>query len=708
MKISILLPYKENFSPKYAGAVSLFVSQTVQHSNFKKNIIIYGNTHYREKLLNNYINLNLKKGILQSYSRIYVDQFIKSDKIMKSDIIEIHNRPNYIKQIKNESNAKITLYFHNDPLNMNGSMTIKERNYLLENLDGIIFNSHWSRKRFFIGLKKSTREINLKTYIIQQSSSSVKINFKKKEKIISFVGKLNKAKGYDLFGDAIIKILEKHKDWKAVVFGDEHREKLNFNHKNMKIFGFKKHTNILKYLEKVSISIICSRWNEPFGRTSLEAASRGSAIIISDRGGLPETTNFAIKLKKLDSNEIFNQVDFLINNKSKRLLLQKKIYKDFKYTHKFIANKIDNLRKIFKQDILRFAPLNQNNTLRILHVTNFNEKHNGRLQFNTSRRINNGFIRLGHNVMQVSDRDIVSNAKNLLDPKGINTLNKKLIESYHNFKPDLIVLGHADSIFRSSLDYLKNYDKNLKICQWFLDPVSKDGPDFDKNKKRLLHKSDVMDASFLTTDPNSLSFKLGNSFFMPNPSDSSFEILDNYKFDCKFDVFFAMSHGVHRGALKTGKSDNRETFINSLIEMNSEIDFDIYGMNKIQPIWGTDFINKISQSKMGLNLSRGKPLKYYSSDRIVQLMGNGLLTFIDERTKYSDFFNNKEIINYKNESDLFEKINKYKKEDKQRRLIAKNGKDKYMKFFNSNIVAQFIIDKTLGIESKNKYIWHQN
>ena len=40
---------------------------------------------------------------------------------------------------------------------------------------------------------------------------------------------------------------------------------------------------------------------------------------------------------------------------------------------------------------------------------------------------------------------------------------------------------------------------------------------------------------------------------------------------------------------------------------------------------------------MGLNLSRGKPIKYYSSDRIAQLMGNGLLTFIDEKTCYSDF-----------------------------------------------------------------------
>ncbi len=40
---------------------------------------------------------------------------------------------------------------------------------------------------------------------------------------------------------------------------------------------------------------------------------------------------------------------------------------------------------------------------------------------------------------------------------------------------------------------------------------------------------------------------------------------------------------------------------------------------------------------MGLNLSRGETLKYYSSDRIAQIIGNGLVTLIDEKTMYSDF-----------------------------------------------------------------------
>ena len=44
MKISILLPYKENFTHHSAGAVSLFVSQIVKKSKYKNIISVYGNT----------------------------------------------------------------------------------------------------------------------------------------------------------------------------------------------------------------------------------------------------------------------------------------------------------------------------------------------------------------------------------------------------------------------------------------------------------------------------------------------------------------------------------------------------------------------------------------------------------------------------------------------------------------------------------------
>ena len=110
---------------------------------------------------------------------------------------------------------------------------------------------------------------------------------------------------------------------------------------------------------------------------------------------------------------------------------------------------------------------------------------------------------------------------------------------------------------------------------------------------------------------------------------------------------------------------------------------------------------------MGLNLSRGDAIKYYSSDRITQIVGNGLVCLIDEKTKYKDFFSDQEMVFYKNLNDLSEKIMKISSDEKLRKEIGRKGKEKYMKFFNSDLVSKFIIEKTLGIKNKSKYFWQK-
>ena len=701
MKISILLPYKENFSANYAGAVSLFVKDTVKNSKYFKTTYVFGNMSYSKPFLDKYINIPLNKNFFQSSSKIYIDEFLKKEKKINSDIIEIHNRPNYIKFLKGIK-KKIILYFHNDPLSMNGSKDKKDRLFLLNHIDKILFNSKWSQKRFFIGLENE-KLLKQKTSICYQSTSRSKINFGNKKKIISFIGKLNSAKGYDLFGKAIIKILNEFPNWSSKVIGDEPREKIYFNHKNLDVAGYTNHEKVLKFLEKVSISVVCSRWEEPFGRTSLEASSRGSAVIISNRGGLPETSSKSIILKKLTSEEIYNEVKKLIRNPKKLRTIQKNNYKSFLFDHKYISKLIDNIRS-------ELLPINnvfikKNRIYKIMHITNFNDRFDGRLHYNTGRRLNNGFIRNGHNVLAISDRDITHNNKGFRDVSGNKSLQSKIINTFNNFNPDLIVLGHADRVSKDTLESLKNVKKELKITQWFLDPLSIYGPDHSNNKKRILDKSNYIDSTFLTTNPKSIDFKINNSFFIPNPCDKSFEILSNYEKKCNFDVFFAMSHGVHRGRLKSGKFDDREIFINKLIQKNQNLSFDVYGMNNVQPIWGDQFITKISNSYMGINLSRGKPIKYYSSDRIAQLLGNGLLTFIDKKTYLNDFFTDKEMIFYSNLGDLSEKLNKYKKDIKLGKKIAKAGKKKYFKYFNSDIVSDYIISKTFDSKIKRKIIW---
>ena len=702
MKISILLPYKENFSPIYPGAVSLFVNSTTKISKYKKNTKIYGSTNLKSTFNLNYVNIPLKKELFKSQSKEYVKKFFLLHKENPTDIIEIHNRPLYVKYIE-KLNTKIVLYFHNDPLSMAGSKSIKERVKLISSCSKIIFNSEWSKKRFLLNLDSIYYKSN-KLQVIHQSINKEKINILKKEKVITFVGKLNLAKGYDLFGNAIIKILNQYPNWKSIVIGDEPREQINFTHKNLKNIGFQNHKKVLDIFKKTSISVACSRWEEPFGRTSLEAASRGCAVIISNRGGLPETITNGVILQKLTSSNVYKQIKRLIDDKKQRIKLQKLSLKNFYLTDEFICKKIDDYRgALLNNNKIKYTTLKKLDKLKILHVTNFNERHNGRLFYNTGKRINNGFVRLNHSVLEFSDRDIVSYYRSVGDINGSNGLNNKLIEVISNYVPDLIVLGHADLIKSETLKFIKKNYPQIKIVQWFLDRMDSH---WSFNKSRFLNKIDIIDTSFCTTDPGILNFdNKYNIQYMPNPVDESFERLRNYNLNnFNNDVFFAMSHGVHRGVLKKGKFDEREIFINKLLTKSPNIRFDLYGMHNKQPVWADNFINSIAQSKIGLNLSQGKAAKYYSSDRFSQLIGNGLLVMVDQKTEFKKFFNDDEIIFYKNINDLSQKIIKYSNDDKLRKKIAKKGTQKYFKYFNSTLIAKFIIDKTFGTSSK-KYYW---
>tara|TARA_B100001564_G_C20204232_1_gene474312 strand:- start:67 stop:588 length:522 start_codon:yes stop_codon:yes gene_type:complete len=164
----------------------------------------------------------------------------------------------------------------------------------------------------------------------------------------------------------------------------------------------------------------------------------------------------------------------------------------------------------------------------------------------------------------------------------------------------------------------------------------------------------------------------------------------------KKDLFYAMSHGVNRATLKEGVEDERINFLNKLVKKIPNIKYDFYGFSNKQPIWGNDFNNALINSKMGLNLSRGKPTRYYSSNRIASIMGNGLLTFIDEKVQINDFFNKNEIVFYKNINDLADKIKFYSQNDKIRIKIARNGKNKYFKLFNETKISKYFIDISLG------------
>ena len=220
-----------------------------------------------------------------------------------------------------------------------------------------------------------------------------------------------------------------------------------------------------------------------------------------------------------------------------------------------------------------------------------------------------------------------------------------------------------------------------------------------ENINKINYYKKIVDHTFITTDPKiflkqNTNYK--NVHFILTPVDKNIECFNVHKTNPKNDLFYAMSHGVNRAVLKKGKSDERSFFLKKLISKIKNINYEFYGFEDKQPIWGDDFFYAISNSKMGLNLSRGKPTKHYTSNRIASLMGNGLLTFIDKKTQFDDIFNKNEIVFYSNINDLANKIKYFKKNDNLRKKIAHLGKKKYFKLFNEKRISKYIIDKSIG------------
>ena len=695
IKIATVLPYKENYTFSKAQAAAIWVCDFFKHSEFKNTNFVFGNTKGKDYLTKNYINININnlKSKLSSSTNEYCKNFIEKTKDSNFDIIEIHNRPLVFNYLKKKIVSKFIIYFHNDPISMNGSRSPKERLQLLNEVDKIIFVSKWVQTRFFNNL--DNKLIN-KTEIIYPSIHREKKIYKKDKKI-TFVGKLNESKGYDIYKNAVIKILDEFNNWKAFSIGDESRERPKINHKNHKELGFLKHKKVLQFLNKSEIVVVPSRWEEPFGRTALESASRACATIISRKGGLPETTDHCIILKKLNSTELYKELKKLITDEKLLRKIQKNSFRHVKHLIKDNSKLIDQIRKsTFQKFNLNFIK----NKLRIINIYNTGQKLNHRLyNISLGKKFTNGFIRNGHDVLEISDRDFVRQNRTFSLTNTETKFQQYLIETFKNYNPDFLFFGHTKNISVDTIDQFRVLNKSLTISQWNEDPIM---PSLDYSKtniKNISNYANLVDHNFITTDPSIFkkqNTNIKNLHFFFVPVDQNIECFDVYKLDPSRDIFYAMSHGVNRATLKKGKTDSRINFLNTLIKKIDNINYDFYGFENKEPIWGNNFYKALVSSKMGLNLSRGLPTKHYSSNRIASLMGNGLLTFIDRKTQMNDFFTNNEIIFYDTIFDLSEKIKFYKKNKKSRIKIARNGKKKYFKLFNELKTTKYIIDKSLG------------
>jgi len=685
MKINILLPFKEEFDCNNSGAVSILVKEQFKYSKFKKNINIYGvKTSSKHK---NFISLPRAK-YLKNFS--YVRSFSKILNKEKS-IIELHNRPQYFHYLKKKHPINnYILFFHNNPLELTGSKSIAEREYILKNCSYLVFLSKWIKEKFF-------EEIDIKLHnnfkVIYPGVDKIK-NIPKKKKIILFCGKLNKSKGYDLFCEATKIFLNKNPSWKIISAGSEIRRNI-VKYDHVHEVGQVSHSKVLKLIKSAKITIAPSIWDEPLGRLPIESAALGSVCISSSNAGLSESNQYGITINNINSTKINNALVRLSSNKIYNKS-QRQIFKNFSLTNKNHSDQMDEIRSLF------FPNNNNNNNLKILHISNFNDNANARLFYSTQRKLNYGFAKLNHNIFSFDERLFLRNSMHPL--KNIH-LNNKIIEITKNFLPDLVIIGHTNSIEKKTLITLKEINPNLKIARIYIDSISKEF--FKQNSEILLNNIQHIDHVFVSSKPNHYLNKFKSKIsYLPNFTDKSIDYLKNFnnkKFE--YDLFFALSHGQNRGSFKAGTVDERDLFINKLNSKTNFLKKYFIATNFNNPAWGAEYYDLLSKSKMALNLSRGSYQHFYSSDRISSLFGNGLLVFLNKKTNFDKFFSNKEAVFYSNLNDLIKKLKYYNSKISQCRKIAKNGYLKFHKIFSSEEICNYILKKT-GLKKINKkYIW---
>ena len=335
--------------------------------------------------------------------------------------------------------------------------------------------------------------------------------------------------------------------------------------------------------------------------------------------------------------------------------------------------------------------------MKILHIHNMMIRNNGVFKFYSGRKFSNGIIRNNHTLLEFSDRDLCRyNSLFHIRPIGKQRIQKQLIQTVLNFKPDMILFGHCDIITNQTLLKIRKLLPSVKIAHWFLDALW-----INKNINRLKNRMDYVDSIFITTAGKMIkNFKTSHNIvsYIPNPVDLSEDSLNNSNIlNFRYDLLFC---GLGR------KSDYRTSFVNDLRKLlSNEINFELRGFVGDKPLWGEEYKKILSRTKMGLNLNGIEDYPLYSSDRISQLMGNGILTFLWNKGRMNELINENHAVFFDSINDLYDKINYYNNNDNDRKKIANEGYAYYHKNFSSKNIIKYIIETTFRLPFSEEYKW---
>ena len=307
-----------------------------------------------------------------------------------------------------------------------------------------------------------------------------------------------------------------------------------------------------------------------------------------------------------------------------------------------------------------------------------------------------GLIRNGCNLHAFNDREIArASTPFLTSITGWHAANRKLITTCRNFRPDLLLLGHCEVIRNATLAAIRDEMPDIRIAYRNVDALS-DGP----NRKRVSRRAEIVDKIFVTTAAPILETLRGSRaeiYFIPNPVDSAIDTGRAFmRNDQNHDVFFAVN-----------TKDRRVDFVAEAISRVPGLSADIRCIPGKPPAFGAAYIAALANARMGISLSRPDNAYLYASDRMSQLLGNGLLTFVSRSTGFGDIFTDNQIAFFDGPDELAEKLAFFARNDRERRKVAEAGWAAAHSMFASERVARYILEQSFDDPLSENYPWLQ-
>jgi hypothetical protein len=340
--------------------------------------------------------------------------------------------------------------------------------------------------------------------------------------------------------------------------------------------------------------------------------------------------------------------------------------------------------------------------MRILHAGNFGTRAKGAALNSIAPKLSRGLVRAGHAVVDFADRDAMRAWGGRL--LGLAGANRALTRLALDVRPDLLLLGHADTITPSTVAALRRSMPAMRVLQWNVDPLFDQG-----NLSRLHEKLPVVDATLVSTAGDALrnlrrpGMRLG---FFPNPVDFSVETGTAHDMaEPPFDLFFACGHPRRPLRHICGQDWDMEAFIAALRAALPGLRLRLAGMSGAPHLAGAPYQAALGQCALGLNASRRNDMPLYSSDRLAQMIGSGQVALVDRAAGYNQLFSDNEMGFFASVEELVALIRGLLADRGRRQRIAAAGRARYHALFNETVVARYIVEVAFGTHDPGRYEW---